>query len=168
MAGAAPTHEEVLLHVVLLVGAVVAERARERLLARVDAQVPLEVVFLVSTSESFAAEVTSSHGVLLNLARRRHQRHRVGGRMWLVPGHHWALLDLALVLLPRLPTIRASSLPLQSAKISEVTPHRHTHSASSHTTTHQLLPPSGVLITDTPLSRSFMFSCFSLHSFYRL
>lgn len=64
MGGTAATHEEVLLHVVLLVGAVVAEGAREGLLTRVDAHVSLQVIFLVTTVESFSAEMTNGHGLL--------------------------------------------------------------------------------------------------------
>lgn len=127
--GAAATHEEVLLHVVLLVGAVVAEGAREGFLTRVDAHVSLQVVFLVPTVESFPAEMTNGHG-LLSLVRGRRRRRRVRGRVGLISHHHWDLPGFALLPLPRLSTIRASSLPLQSAKISEVTQHSHTHTTS--------------------------------------
>lgn len=140
MGGSAATHKEVLLHVVLLVGAVVAEGAREGLLARVDAQVSLQVVFLVSAMEGFPAEVTNGHGFLI-LARGRHRRRRVGGRGGLVSLHHRDLLGFALLPLPRLSTIRASSLPLQSAKISEVTQHSHTHTASVRQLPGLPLPP---------------------------
>lgn len=55
--GAAAAHEEVLLHIVLLVGAVRAVGAQERLLPGVDAQVPLQVVLLVASVEGLVAQM---------------------------------------------------------------------------------------------------------------
>ncbi|MPC10539.1 hypothetical protein E2C01_003175 [Portunus trituberculatus] len=73
--------------------------------------------------------MTNSHG-LLNLARGRRCLRCVRRRVGLISYHHWDLPGFALLPLPRLSTIRASSLPLQSAKISEVTQHSHTHTTS--------------------------------------
>lgn len=60
---ATATHQEMLLHVVLLVGAVRAVWAHKWLLSSMNTQVSFEVIFLIFSMEGFVAEGTSGHSI---------------------------------------------------------------------------------------------------------